>query len=138
MFLHLNLEKDHNLDRIANYQVKLINGLQLFLSSRSRRDEAQITSLFRALLEFSNGRVDVRQHRFAQEYTASEHANLYASVLNIVRTKHFGDYNLDEMCNTLSTSPAFFRKAISVQDLEEWTTKMMNCLRRGFREGHLV
>lgn len=48
---------------------------------RTKRDEAQVTSLVRALPELSGGRVDFRQHGFAEEYTASENADLYASIL---------------------------------------------------------
>ena len=133
----------HNSDCPKSYQKMLLKGLQPFLLSpippkRTKRDEAQITSLVRALLELSGGTVDLRQHKFDEEYTASEHADLYASVLNIVRTKKFGDFDSKEMCNTLSTSPVFSRKIISIKDLEERTTKMMDSLRLGFREGHLV
>ncbi len=82
--------------------------------------------------------MDRRQHRFAEEYTAGENADLFASVLDIARSKQFGDFDSKKMCNTLSKSPVFSRMTISVQDLEEWTTKMMDSLRLGFREGHLV
>ena len=143
MFLHLNLEKDHSSNCLEGDQEMLLESLQLSLpipvsTKRTKRDEAQITSLIRALLELSGGRVDLRQHGFAEEYTASENADLYASVFDIARTKQFGDFDSEEMCNTLAKSPVFSRMTISVQDLEEWTTKMMDSLRLGFREGHLV
>ena len=143
MFLHLNLEDDHGSNCLESCQEILLDSLQLSLQfsvppKRTKRDEYQITSLVRALLELSGGRVDPRQHRFAEEYTASENADLYASIFDIVRTKQFGDFESEEMCNTLSKSPVFSRMTISVQDLEEWTTKMMDSLRLDFREGHLI
>ncbi|KAL8902279.1 MAG: hypothetical protein Q9207_004797 [Kuettlingeria erythrocarpa] len=104
---------------------------------RTKRDEAQLTSLVRALLEVSGGRVDRQQHRFAEEYTASENANLYASIFDIARTYQFSDFDLEKMCNTLSKSPVSSRMTISVQDLEEWTMEMTDLLFLGFREGHL-
>ena len=58
-------------------------------AKRTRRGEAQITSLVRALLELSGGRVDLLQHGFAEEYMVSDNADLYASVLGITRTKQF-------------------------------------------------
>jgi len=39
--------------------------------------------------------VDCRQHGFAEEYMASENADLYASLLGITRTRQFGDLNSD-------------------------------------------
>lgn len=143
MFLYWNLEKDHSSNHLESDQEILLESLQLSLpipvpSKRTTRDEAQKTSLVRALLELSGGGVDLRQHRFAEEYTASENADLYASVFDIVRTKQFRDFDPNEMCNTLSKSPVFSRMTIDVHDLEEWTTKMKASLRLGFREGHLV
>lgn len=143
MFLYWNLEKDHSSNHLESDQEILLESLLLSLSipvspKRTKRDEAQKTSLVRALMEISGGRVDLRQHRFAEEYTASENADLYASVFDIVRTKHFRDFDSIEMCDTLSKSPVFSRMTIDVHDLEEWTTKMKASLRLGFREGQLV
>lgn len=147
MFLFLNLEKDHSSSDahkcLESDQDMLLESLQISLlipvpPRRTKRDEAQLTSLVRALLELSGGRVDRRQHGFAEEYTASENANLYASIFDITRTNQFGDFDLEEMCNTLSKSPVFSRMTTSVQDLEEWTMKMTDLLFLGFREGHLV
>lgn len=147
LFLFLNLENDHSSSDAHNYlasdQEVLLESLQLSLPipippKRTKRDEAQITSLVRALLELSGGRVDFRQHGFAEEYTASENADLYASVFDIARTKQFGDFDSEEMCNTLLKSPVFSRTTVSGQDLEELTMKMTDTLRLGFREGHQI
>jgi hypothetical protein len=147
VLLFLNLEKDHSSSHAQNClesdQDELLASLQFSLPipippKRTKRDEAQTTSLIRALVELSGGRVDLRQHGFAEEYTASENADLYASVFNITRTKQFGDFDLEKMCNTLSKSPVFSGMAISVQDLGERTMKMMDYLRIGFQKGYLV
>jgi hypothetical protein len=124
-------------------QDKLFQSLQCSLSipvrsERSKRDETQITSLFRALLELSGGRVDLRQHEFAEEYTAGENADLCASVFGITRTKQFGDFDSQEMIHTLSKSPVFSGIAIGARDLEERIAKMMHSLRIGFPKGYLV
>ncbi len=147
MFLFLNLEKDHtSFDAhkfLESDQDELLESLQFSLPisvppKRTMREEAQLTSLIRVLLELSDGRVDLRQHGFAEEYTASENADLYASVFDITRTRQFGDFDSEEMCNTLLKSSVFSGMAISVQDLEEWTMKMMNSLCVGFRKEYLV
>lgn len=57
---------------------------------------------------------------------------------SISRTRLFGNFVPEEMCKTLSKSPVFSEMTISMQDLEELTTKMMGSLRVGFRKGYLV
>ena len=104
VFLFLNLEKDHDSFDAYNYlksnQHDLLESLRLSLlipvPGRTKRDEDQITSFVRALLELSGGRVDLQQHGFAEEYTASEKADLYASVLGITRTNQFGDFDSEK------------------------------------------
>jgi hypothetical protein len=147
VFLFLNLEKDHDsIDAhvyLESSPDDLLENLQHSLSTllpaqRTRRDEAQITSLARALLEFSGGRVDCQQHGFAEEYTTSENTDLYASLLEITRTNQFGDFDSEKMRNTLSKSPVFAGMTIYASDPEEWTAKMIDRLPIGFQEGHLV
>lgn len=146
MFLFLNLQKDHNSSEVHDFlestQDELLDTLQLSLSisipAKRTRREAQTTSLLRALLELSGGRVDCRQHGFAEEYTAGENADLYASLLGITKTREFEDLNSEEVYNELLKSPVFSGMEIGLQDLEEWTTKMMGSLRVGFRTGYLV
>lgn len=145
VLLVLNLTKDHNSSIAHDYlerdQSDLLQNLQLSLPTppkRTKRDEAQITSIFRALLEVSGGRVDVLQHGFAAEYTASENGDLCASVLGIIRTRQFGDFDSEEMRNTLSKSLVFSEMTIREQDLEEWITKIIEFLPIGFPKGYLV
>ena len=146
MFLLLNLQKDHNSseahDFLESTQDELLDTLQLSLSisvpAKRTRREAQTTSLLRALLELSGGRVDCRQHGFAEEYMASENADLYASLLGITRTRQFGDLNSEKVYNELLKSPVFSGMEIGLQDMKEWTTKMMSSLSVGFRTGYLV
>ena len=147
MLLFLNLEKDHTSSAAYNYlgsdQDELLESLQCSLRipvppKRTKCDETQITLLVRALLELSGGRVEVQQHRFMEEYTASENADLCASVFNVTRSRQFGDVDPKEICKMLSKSVAFSEMTISIQYVEEWTAKMMDSLRVGFRKGYLV
>ncbi len=146
MFLFLNLQKDHNSSEarafLESTQDELLDTLRLSLSisipAKRTRREAQKTSLLRALLEFSGGRVDCRQHGFAEEYTPGENADLYASLLGIKKTREFEDLNSEKVYNELSKSPVFFGMELGLQDLEEWTTKTMGSLHIGFRTGYLV
>lgn len=108
------------------------------LSAKEKRDESQKTSLFRALLELSGGKVDVLQHHFAEDCSASENSDLCASVFNMKRTNNFGRFNAVEMCSTLSKSLVFSGIEISAQDLENWTTEMKDHLPIGFPREHLV
>lgn len=97
-----------------------------------------MTSLIQALLELSGGRVDFQQYKYAEEYIASENADLYALLFNITRTKQFEDFDPEEMYKRLSKSPVFSEIVISVQDLEEQTTKIIDFLCVDFRNGYLV
>ena len=124
---------------VTSNQHDLLQHFQLSLPisvppQRPKRDEAQITSLIRALLELSGGRRDLLQHRFAEEYTVIDHANLYASILGITRTKAFGGFDSREIKNTLLGSPVFSGMTVDEQDLENWTAHMMKCLRIGSRD----
>ena len=147
LILFLNLEKDHSSDDaqtcLDSDGEDLVEGLLVALHilvppKRTKLNETQITSIVRALLELSGGRVDARQHRFDGEYTASENADLCASLFDIPRTNQSGDVNSKEMCNTLSKSPMFFEVTTSAQDLEGWIIKTMDSLYLGFQEGYLV
>ncbi len=82
--------------------------------------------------------MDCRQHGFAEEYTAGENADLYASLLGITKTREFEDLNLEKVYNELSKSSVFSGMELGLQDLEEWTTKTMSSLHVGFRTGYLV
>ena len=133
VLLFLNLENNHNSKDAQTYlesdQDELLKSLQFsiripVIPQRTKRDESQITFLVRALLELSGGRVDFRQHGFAEEYTTSQNADLCASVFEITRTSQFGDFDSEEMCKTASKCPMFSEVAISMQSLESWTTSM--------------
>lgn len=135
------MEKDHSSSNVHDYllnnQDELLESLQCSLRipeppTRTKRDETQITSLVRALLELSGGSVEAQQHRFIEEYTASENADLYASIFNITRSRQFGNFDPKEMCKTFSKSVAFSGMAIGIRYVEEWTAKMMDPLRAGF------
>ena len=82
--------------------------------------------------------MELQQYEFAEEYTASKNADLYASVLGITKKRHFGDFNSEVMRNALSKSLLFSEMTIDARNVEEWNTKMMEFLPIGFREGYLV
>ena len=141
MVLFLNLTTDydslHAYHYLASNEDDLLESFQLSLPipvppERTRRDEAQITSLVRALLELSGGRVDVQQYGFAQEYTLRDNADLYASVLGITRERTFGDSDSKQIYKELLESPVFSETTISAQDLEESTIKIREFLPIGF------
>lgn len=147
MILFLNQETDHDSFDAYHYLTSneddLLESLQLSLllpvpPERTRSDETQMTSLIRALLEFSGGRMDLQQHGFAQEYTVSDNADLYASVLGITRKRTLGDIDPEEICNALLESPVFSEVTINAQSLEDWTMQMMNFLPIGFPKNYLV
>lgn len=147
MLFSLHLAHGHSCDDAQTFlqsdESELLGSLQDALratvqAKRTERDEAQITALFGALLEFPSVGVNLRQYELAEDYTASQNADLCASVFGITRTKEFGDFNSEEMCSTLSESLVFSGETISVQYLEEWTLKTMKSLRVGFPKGYLV
>ena len=147
MLLFLNLEKNHSSKDAQTYlesnQNELLESLRFSLripiiSKRTKRDETQITCLVQALLKLSGGKSNLRQHEFAEEYKASQNADLFASVLDITRTNQFGEFDSKEICNLILKSPVFFGVAINVQDLDCWINDMRDFLCVGFREGYLV
>ena len=147
MLLFLKLERNHSSNDAQTYlesnQDELLESLRFSLRipvilRRTKHDETQIICLVRALLELSGGRVDLRQHGLAEEYTTSQNVDLFASILDVTRTNQFGESDSEGMCNLISKSPVFSGVALSVQDLESWITKMSDSLCISFREGYLV
>jgi len=147
LLLFLSLAEDHESFQAQAYlmsdQDDLLESFQRSLlipvpPKRTKPDEAQVTSLVRSLLESSGSRVDLRQHGFSEEYTVSDNAGLYASLLSITRTKDFGHSDPEELRSILSMSPMFSGMTISVQDLRERIMKMGESLRIGFRKEYLV
>jgi len=126
VLLFLHLEKDHDSIKasfyLENNPENLLEALQYCLSGE---DDSQRTARFRALLEFSGGRVDCLQHESVPNYTSSENVRDYASFLGIARTRSFGDVDYEDMCKWLAKSPVFSRMMIGVQDLKEWSTRMI-------------
>jgi hypothetical protein len=80
---------------LENNPENLLEALQYCLSGE---DDSQRTARFRALLEFSGGRVDCLQHESVPNYTSSENVRDYASFLGIARTRSFGDVDYEDMC----------------------------------------
>jgi hypothetical protein len=103
----------------------------------TRRDEAQIVALLRALLEVSGGRVDCRQHEFDQEYGPSDNASLFCSIIGITLKSPFVSLDPNQLHIALSKSKVFTEDN-SVPDMEERSRKMMLNLHVGFPEGYLV
>ncbi len=138
-----DLESFDAYDYLTSDKNNLLESLQSSLRrpvppERTRSDESQMTSLVRALLELSGGRVDRQQHGFAQEYTVCDNADLYALVLGMTRKRTFGDIDSEEMCNALSKSPVFSEETFSAQSLQNRTMQIMKCLHIGFPKDHLV
>ncbi len=145
VFLRLNLEQNHNslhTQRVLeSSHDKILQDFACALSMPTwpkRTSEIQVTSLARALLEFSGGIINLLQRRFAAEYTASDNANLFASILAMTRTSQFGKFDATEMCNTLSRSKLFSMETIREEDLCRRAIEMMRYLCLGFPEGYLV
>lgn len=146
LVLFLNLEGNYYSYKAHKFfestQGELLDILEVFfsvsVSAKEPRHEAHTISLGRAFLELSGGGVDLRQHGFAEEYTASDNADIYAELLGIKRTRQFGDFDPEEMYDTLLRSPVFSGMEIGLQELGVWTTKMMESLHVGFRKGYLV
>lgn len=147
LFLFLNLEADHSSQECQLYigsdkdelleslQSGLQTGMQPHaLPTRTDRDEAQVTSLFRKLLELSGFGTDRLRQDFDTEYTASENSDFCASLFGIPRTSTFGEFDTEMMCTTLSSAKAFAGVEISPEDLQRRTIKIKNYLRIGLAE----
>ena len=108
----------------------------------SYRLELHTISLIRAVLEFSEGKVDCRQHVFDQGYTSSDNASLYGRLLGVADNAGINPmegFDPEQMCNTLLKSKAFAEGPdISLLEVIEWNTRIVDFLPIGFREEHLV
>jgi hypothetical protein len=125
---------------LASNEEELIDSLKFGLKPPIpfNRDECQITSLFRALLELSGGRVDFLQHNFAENYTAKQNRELCARVFDISDIKKFGECDVREISSSLSKSPLFVGETLSAEGLGQWAAIMNSSLQIGFPPGHLV
>lgn len=147
MVLFLNLEQDYNSPHAQSFLSSnhnhLIETLRWFLEipvppERTKRDEAQITFLFRALLELSGGRVDSQQHAFVEEYSINENAQLCAGILRITKSNDVGDFDAEKLYNSLSKAVLFAGMKVGINDARAWSDKMAPVMRIGFKKEHLV
>ena len=101
--------------------------------------EQQTISLFRSFLEFSDGKVDCRQHDFGMDYTTSQNAYLCASSLDISCSRQFGRFNPEEMQGALSKSKLFAEQSkLGISNIVDWGLHMMAYVPVGFPDNYLV
>ena len=101
--------------------------------------EQQTISLFRSFLEFSDGKVDYRQHDFGMDYTTSQNASLCASFLGIFCSCQFGRFDPEEMHGALSKSKLFAeRSKPDIPNTLDWGLYMMAYVPVGFPDNYLV
>lgn len=124
---------------LASNEEELIDSLKFGLKPPTpfNRDECQITSLFRALLELSSGRVDFHQQNFAENYKAKQNSELCARMFDISDIKKFGEFDLGEISRSLSKSPIFVGEKLSAEELGKWAAIMNSSLQIGFPLGYL-
>ncbi|KAL9627598.1 MAG: hypothetical protein Q9164_007558, partial [Protoblastenia rupestris] len=100
--------------------------------------EQQTTLLFRSFLEFSNGKVDCRQHDFGMDYTTSQNASLCASFLGISCPRQFGRFDPEEMQSALSKSKLFAEQSKpDIPNTLDWGLHMMAYVPVGFPDNYL-
>jgi hypothetical protein len=141
----LRKDRDELLQAFQNGQDELLQAFwrdhtDLFPGSTSaqRSAEFQRISLLRCLLVFSGGKDDIRQHRFAPEYTASDNVNLYGSLVGITGSNCFGNFDSQVILDALSKSKVFTHDDIRTLDIVKLTSQMMTSLPIGFPQGYLV
>ncbi len=101
--------------------------------------EQQMISLFRSFLEFSDGKVDCRQHNFGMDYTTSQNASLCASFLGISCSSQFGRFDPEEMQGALSKSKLFAEHSKpDIPNTLDWGLYMMAYVPIGFPDKYLV
>jgi hypothetical protein len=77
--------------------------------------ERQIISLFRCFLEYSDDKVNCRQHNFEVDYTTNQNASLCANLLGVCYARQFERFDPEEMQDALLKSKIF--AGISMSDL---------------------
>ena len=144
VFLFLALEQDHNSPATQdvlesnrdNLLDRLVSGLSIS-APWTKSYDSQVTSLGRALLDYSGGKLNLRQHRLGIGYTCSHNADLYATMLDMTRTRR-REFDAAEMYRTFSQSHVFSASPVGGKDLRGRAEEMTSALGLAFREGHLV
>jgi hypothetical protein len=125
---------------LFTYPSKAVNfkaGGPLFTAAESAAEFHRIT-LFRFLIEYAGGKVDMRQHRFDLNFTARGNANIFGSMFGISGSNPFGTFDSQKLLNALSRSPIFPGDTVHQWDLLELNAKLMAHLQIGFPDEHLV
>lgn len=101
--------------------------------------EQQRISLFRSFLEFSDGKVDLRQHDFGMDFTTSQNTSLCASFLGIFCSGQVGRFDPEEMQDVLSKSKLFAEQSKpDIPNTLDWGLGMMTHVPVGFPDDYLV
>ncbi|KAL9045619.1 MAG: hypothetical protein Q9214_001366 [Letrouitia sp. 1 TL-2023] len=101
--------------------------------------EQQTIYLFRSFLEFSNGKVDCRQHDLGIDYTTSQNASLCASFLGFSYSRQFGRFDPEDMAGALSRSKIFAEQSKpDIPNTLDWGLHMMAYVPIGFPDNYLV
>jgi hypothetical protein len=95
-------------------------------------------SLLRHLCEFVSRKRDSRQHNIDPQYTATDNANIYGSVVGINGLKPFMIFDSQKILDALSKSPLFPDETLHTLDVVKLSTQMMANLPIGFPNGYLV
>lgn len=116
-----------------------LSELSMAADSPIREQSLQTTSIFRSLLEFSDGLVDCGQHTFNFDYTISQNAFLCARLLGVPCECQFGRFDPREMQGALSKSKLFMGVPIpTVPDTLKWSLDMMASVPVGFLDNYMV
>ena len=103
---------------------KLLDNFQSFLyildlARLPKREEIYATYFIRVLFEVFDDRVNDQQYSFNKDFITVNNADFYASIIDIIRKRLFGNFNTEKVCYLLIRFAIFADKTISVKFLKQ-------------------
>jgi hypothetical protein len=125
------LEKDQ--DRVLQaFGIDLADLLKTAESQNSKA-ASYFIGLIRHAFMVASGPENVHQLKFDQEYTAINNLNLLSSLVGVIRSNRFWNFNLQAILSALSRFKAIANKYINTLDISELIIKLITLLPIGFQ-----
>ena len=125
------LEKDQD----GVLQAFGIDLADLFKTAESQNSKAatHFIGLIRRAFMVAGGPENVHQLKFDQEYTAIDNLNLLGSLVGVIGSNRFWNFNLQAILSALSRSKAIANEYIDTLDIAELIVKLITLLPIGFQ-----
>lgn len=137
----LELFAKNQVDLLQSFQKCYTNSFKALLNCKTsiktlHDSKLQLISLIRDLFEFFNDIVNCQQHAFDQEYTINDNFNLYKTLIDVINTKRFENFDSKKMYNVLLKFKVFLD--IDTLNTMRWRMQMMKFLFIDFSKRYMI